>query len=465
MKCCRGSDRASTEPGRRVRHGDLEKRVFVNVSVEHLGPCKKLVRVELSPEEIEETRNKILGELVRKAHLPGFRPGKAPKAVVAKAFSEHIQNELKDRLMPEAYRKAIAQEKLRPIGKPEIEQGILEEGKPFSFTVTVETEPDFELPDYRNLPIRLDTRTVTEEDVAMALESLRAQRARFVDCNQPVQQGHFVVVNYVGTIDGKPITDLAPTARGLAEKKSFWLRVAEDEFIPGFTTQLIGATAGEKRTVTITFPSDFVVEELRGKLANYEVEILTVKEKTLPPLGDELAREYGAENFDALKAGVRHDLELQLAADKKRKIRDQLVATLLGRVNCDLPEEYVLQETRNVIYDIVRANQERGVPKEAIDERKDEIYTVASNSARERVKAMIVLRRIAEQEKITVTKEEIEKRIIQLARRYGVKPEKFAQQLYEKNAIGYIQRELIEEKVLDTLELYARVEEPPSPTR
>jgi len=437
----------------------------VNVSVEHLGPCKKLVRVELSPEEIEETRNKILGELVRKAHLPGFRPGKAPKAVVAKAFSEHIQNELKDRLMPEAYRKAIAQEKLRPIGKPEIEQGILEEGKPFSFTVTVETEPDFELPDYRNLPIRLDTRTVTEEDVAMALESLRAQRARFVDCNQPVQQGHFVVVNYVGTIDGKPITDLAPTARGLAEKKSFWLRVAEDEFIPGFTTQLIGATAGEKRTVTITFPSDFVVEELRGKLANYEVEILTVKEKTLPPLGDELAREYGAENFDALKAGVRHDLELQLAADKKRKIRDQLVATLLGRVNCDLPEEYVLQETRNVIYDIVRANQERGVPKEAIDERKDEIYTVASNSARERVKAMIVLRRIAEQEKITVTKEEIEKRIIQLARRYGVKPEKFAQQLYEKNAIGYIQRELIEEKVLDTLELYARVEEPPSPTR
>ncbi|HOK79114.1 MAG TPA: trigger factor, partial [Verrucomicrobiota bacterium] len=277
-------------------------------------------------------------------------------------------------------------------------------------------------------------------------------------------QGHFVVVNYVGTIDGKPITDFAPTARGLAEKQNFWLRVSEDEFIPGFTTQLIGASAGEKRTVTITFPSDFVVEELRGKLASYEVEILTVKEKTLPPLGDEFAREYGAENLEALKAGVRHDLELQLAADKKRKVRDQLVATLLGRVNCELPEDYVMQETRNVIYDIVRANQERGVPKEAIDERKDEIYTVASNSARERVKAMIVLRRIAEQEKITVTTEEIEQRITQLARRYGVRPDKFAQQLYEKNALGYVTRELIEEKVLDTLELYARVEEPASPT-
>ncbi|HOK79115.1 MAG TPA: trigger factor family protein, partial [Verrucomicrobiota bacterium] len=158
----------------------------MNVSVEHLGPCKKLVRVELSPEEIEETRNKIIDELARKAQLPGFRPGKAPKAIVAKAFHERILSELKDRLIPDAYRKATAQEKLRPIGKPELEQGILQEGKPFSFTVTVETEPDFELPDYRNLPIRADTRTVTEEDVAMALESLRAQRARFVDCNQPV---------------------------------------------------------------------------------------------------------------------------------------------------------------------------------------------------------------------------------------------------------------------------------------
>lgn len=436
----------------------------MNVSVEHLGPCKKLVRVELSPEEVEETRNKIIGELVRKVQLPGFRPGKAPKVVVAKAFNSQIQSELKERLIPEAYRKAMAQEKLRPIGKPELEQGMLEEGKPFSFTVTVETEPDFELPDYRNLPVRLDTRTVTEEDVAMAIESLRAQRAQFVDCNQPVQQGHFVVVNYVGTIEGKPITDFAPTARGLAEKRNFWLRVEEDEFIPGFTTQLIGASAGEKRTVTITFPSDFVVEELRGKLASYEVEILTVKEKALPPLGDELAREYGAENLEALKAGVRHDLELQLAADKKRRVRDQLIATLLGRVNCELPEEYVTQETRNVIYDIVRANQERGVPKEAIDERKDEIYTVASNSARERVKAMIVLRRIAEQEKITVTTEEIQRRVTQLALRYGVRPDKFAQQLYEKNALGYVTRELLEEKVLDALELYARVEEPAPPT-
>ncbi|MCX8108395.1 MAG: trigger factor [Verrucomicrobiae bacterium] len=436
----------------------------MNVSVEHLGPCKKLVRVEVSPDEIQETKKTIVDDLVRRAQLPGFRAGKAPRSVVVNAFRDRITSELKSKLVADSYRKAIKQQNLRPIGKVDVEEGPLEEDKPFTFTVTLETEPDFELPDYRNLPIRADTRTVTEEDVMQALESLRAQCAKFVDCNRPVENGLFVVVNYTGTVDGKPITELAPTARGLAEKKNFWLRVAEDEFIPGFTTQLLGATAGSRRVVNVSFPADFVVPELRNRSATYDVEILQVKEKVLPPMGDELAKEYGAPNFEALKAGVRRDLELQLAADKKKRVRDQLITTLLGRVNCELPEGYVMEETRNVIYDIVRANQERGVPKEAIDQRKDEIYSVASNSARERVKAMIVLRRIAEQEKIEASPVEVQQRILQLAKRYGVKPEKFAQQLYERNAIGYIVREIVEEKVLDTLELYARVEEPPAPT-
>lgn len=436
----------------------------MNVSVEHLSSCKKLVRVELTPEEVEKVRDEVVRDTVRRVNIPGFRPGKAPRSVVMSSFKGHIETELKRKIVPDAYWKAMRQEKLRPMGQPDIEEGVIQEGKPYAITFTVEIEPAFELPDYRNLPIRPDPRTVTEEDVTRALEVLRAEKGRFVDCARQVQRGDYVVVNYTATCDGKPITDVAPTATGLTEKKGFWLHVAEGEFIPGFTEQLVGASAGEQRTVTVTFPSDFVVKELCGRIGVYSVEIVQVKERVFPALGDELAREYGADTFESLKAGVRHDLEMQLAAEKKRRVRDQLVATLLGRVSCDLPEDIVQQETKNVVYDLVRANQERGVPKEAIDERKDEIFTVATNSARERVKATILLRRIAEEEKIEATDDEVAQRIMQLAYRHGIKPQKLAEQLRERNAIGQIRQEILEAKVLDALELYARVEEPPPPT-
>jgi trigger factor len=292
---------------------------------------------------------------------------------------------------------------------------------------------------------------------------LREQKSTFLDLARPVQGGDFVVVNYTGTCEGKPITELAPAARGLTEQKNFWLHVDQDSFVPGFTNQLIGASAGERRTVAVTFPADFVTRELAGKQGVYEVEIVQVKEKQLPDLNDGFAKSFGAEDLEKLRAGVRRDLEAELRSKQKRQVRDQLVATLLGRVTLELPESMVLQETRSVVYDIVRANQERGVPKESIDERKDEIYSVANNSARERVKATIVLGRIAEKEGITATKEEIMQRVLQLSAHYQIKPDKLLKQLQEQGGLAQIQQQIVEAKVLDALELYANVEEGPAP--
>ncbi|HOY59837.1 MAG TPA: trigger factor, partial [Verrucomicrobiota bacterium] len=357
------------------------------------------------------------------------------------------------------YREAIEQHKLRPITRPEIEETPWELGQPFAFTATVETEADFEVPDYRGLPVRRDNRTVTDEDLERALGMLREQKPVFVDLDRPVQPGDFVVVNYTGTCEGKPITDIAPTARGLTEQKNFWLQVQTGSFIPGFTDPLVGATAGESRVVTVTFPDDFVTRELVGKQAVYQVEIVQVKERRTPELDDAFARSYGAESVEVLRAGVRQDLELELKEKQQRQIRDQLVATLLGRVSFDLPESLVENETRNVVFDIVKANQERGVAKEAIDERKDEIYSVANNSAKERVKAMLLLNRIAEKEGITATSQELTQRVLELAARYQIKPDKLVKQLQERGALPQIQRQIIEAKVLNALELYAKIED------
>jgi len=196
-----------------------------------------------------------------------------------------------------------------------------------------------------------------------------------------------------------------------------------------------------------------------GKQAVYQVEIVQVKERRIPELDDAFAGSYGAENLEALRAGVRQDLELELKEKQQRQVRDQLVATLLGRVSFELPEALVENETRNVVFDIVKANQERGVAKEAIDERKDEIYSVANNSARERVKAMLLLNRIAEKEGITATSQELTQRVLELAARYQIKPDKLAKQLQERGALPQIQRQIIEAKVLNALELYAKIED------
>src|SRR5262249_20982195 len=264
-----------------------------------------------------------------------------------------------------------------------------------------ETAPEFELPEYKGLPVRREMAIVTEEDIERALQVLREQRAIYTDVEREVKEGDFAVVNYTGTCDGRPITETAPTPRGLTEKKGFWLHVQKDSFIPGFTEQLVGAKAGEKRTLTVEFPAQSVAAQLAGKQGVYEVEIVQVKEKGLPEVNDEFAKSYGAADLAKLRAGVGTDLQSELNQKIKRSVRDQLLRELLNRVKCELPESIVLNETRSAVYDIVRENQQRGVAKATIEQQKDQIFSVANTSAKDRIKAAFILGRIAEKEGIT----------------------------------------------------------------
>src|SRR5262249_20775263 len=156
--------------------------------------------------------------------------------------------------------------------------------------------PEFELPEYKGLPVTREMASVTEADVERAFNVLREQRITYKDVARPAQADDIVVVNYSGTTDGKPLVEIAPTARGLTQQKGFWLQIQAGCFIPCFTEQLMGTAGGDKRTVTVDFPPDFVAPALSGKKGVYEVEILQVKERVLPEPNDDFARAYGAEN-------------------------------------------------------------------------------------------------------------------------------------------------------------------------
>jgi trigger factor len=235
--------------------------------------------------------------------------------------------------------------------------------------------------------------------------------------------------------------------------------VKPDSFIPGFATQLVGAKAGDKRTVNVDFPQDFVTPQLAGKKAAYEVEVVEVKEKSVPPIDDAFAKNYGAENLAALREGVRRDLQNELNTKQSRSVRGQVVKTLLDQVKVELPESLVAQETRNVVYQIVQENQERGVSKEAIDSQKDEIYKASNNTAKERVKASFVFQKIAEKEGIRVPPEEVNARIYALSQQYQMAPDKFAKELEKRNGVQEIWSQLLNEKVIDFLQQNARIED------
>jgi trigger factor len=235
------------------------------------------------------------------------------------------------------------------------------------------------------------------------------------------------------------------------------MHVQPGSFIPGFTDQLIGAQAGERRTVNVEFPADFVASELAGKKGVYEVEIVQVKEKVLPEVDDAFAKSFGAEGVEKLREGVRRDLQNELEFKQRRTLRNQIVRSLLDSVQFELPESIVLGETKNVIYDIVKENQDRGISKEVIDQQKNEIYNVASNSAKDRVKASFILNKIAEQEGLKVTETELTQHILHLAQQNNIRPEKFVKQLRERNGINALHEQILSAKVLDFLQEQAQI--------
>jgi len=433
----------------------------VNVTVENLAPCKKLVRVEVEVQKVDEAFDKVTKDFQRQASLPGFRPGKAPRDMVMRKYSKDIEGEVKSQLLSDSYKKAVEEQKLDVLGQPDIEEIQFIRGQPFQFAATIETAPEFELPEYKGIPIKRETRSVTDEDVERALEALRQPRTTFTTVERPAQAGDIVVVNYTGTCEGKPITEIAPTAKGLTEHKNFWVEIGAKAFIPGFDDQLLGAKAGEKRTVNVDFPADFVTPQLAGKKAVYETEVVEVKEKALPAIDDAFAKQYGAENLEKLRAGVRRDLENELSYKQNRDTRNQLVRSLLNRVNFELPESAVAHETRNVVYDLVQENAKRGVSRETIEKQKEQIYSAATQGAKERVKVAFLIQKIAEKEDIKVSQEEIAMRINHLAGLYQIPAEKFLKDLQKRNGLIEIYDQVMNEKVLDLLQQNAKVEEVP----
>ena len=429
------------------------------VTVENTAPCRKTLRVEVDAARVAGTRAEIVQEFRKFASLPGFRPGKAPEPMVEKRYGTEIDEELRKRLIPESYREALAEQKLKVVGYPQVESVEYERGRPLVYTAAVDTAPEFPLPEYKSIPLKKKPVAVKDEDISKTLESLREQQADFVPVEgRALRTGDFAVINYSGVSDGKPIGELAPEAKDLGENKDFWLLISSESFLPGFCDQLVGAQAGEKRQALVDFPTDFPQKPLAGRKATFFVDIVAIKEKKLPEVNDEFSKKLGAENVEKLNESIRKSLQAEAEQQQNADLRRQIVDYLLSKVAFDLPDTLVQQETRSIIYDVVRENSLRGATKEQLEEKKNEIFGFASKSAQDRLRTSFILDAIAQAEKIEVEETEVEQRIRQLAQRSRTTPDKLKAQLTEKGGLEEMKEQILVSKTLDFLVANAKIE-------
>src|SRR2546429_960728 len=286
--------------------------MLMKVQVEKKPESVSTLKIELPPDEVSKEWDTIANSFARFAKIPGYRPGKAPRAVIDKRFRKEIQDELTKKLVSKSYHDAVEQEQLRVASLTNIEEIEFGEDKSMRFRATVVTAPEFELPDYKNIPVQLPDGKVSNAEVEAAIERLRDQSADFVDVPERASQmGDFAVLDFEGSIENKPISEIAPQAsKNLHGGKKFWLHVAPENFLPKFCEQLIGLKPGETRLVIVDFPNDFPVKELAGKKADYAVTLREVKEKMRPPIDDALAAKLvPGKTLDALREMIEHDLE------------------------------------------------------------------------------------------------------------------------------------------------------------
>jgi trigger factor len=434
---------------------------FMKVDVEKQPGSVSTLQIELPPEEVSKEWDAIANSFARFAKIPGYRPGKAPRAVIEKRFRKEIQDELTKKLISKSYHEAIEQEQLRVASLANIEDVQLGEDKSMRFRATVVTAPEFELPEYKSISVQLPETKISESEIDAALERLRDQSADFVDVpERGLEMGDFAVIDFEGSSEGKAISEIAPQAsKNLHGGKKFWLRLASDNFLPKFCEQVVGQKRGEMRAVTVDFATDFPVKELAGKKANYEVTVREIKQKVLPVLDDVFAAKLIPEKTLAdLRRIVERDLAHEKAHERERAKEGQVVKYLHERIQFELPPALLKNETRRILADLVQRNRERGVPDQMLKDKEKELIETAAGLATHRLKTNFILHRIAERESIKVSQEDINARLREEAARYNVPLEKMRKEWQEYDGLDALAEQILLGKTLDFLKANVSVE-------
>ena len=431
----------------------------MKVKVEKTGPCRKQLTVEVPADVVTAEFAKVIEAWARGVRIQGFRQGKAPPALVAGHYAKEIGEEVKERLIAGSYKEALKQENLNPVMIFDLDV-TMKKGTPMTYKVTLDVPPEFKLPKYKGICLKNNPIEVTDEQVQSRLDMLLDQCAKYEPVEgRPVQKSDLAQIDYKGICDGKPVGDLDKQAAGLGQGKDFWVMADENAFLPGFDTALLGLSVGDHKEIPVAFPADFKVKALAGRTALYQVSLKGIREKQRPTVDAALLKELKVDSETALRAKFREMLLEEARFREKERLKNEVCRLLLAKTSLEIPESMVQEETRTMFASMVRENLTRGMTREQVEGQRDQLLSVATKSAGEKVKLGYILHRVAEEEKITVADTEVDAAIQQMSARYRITPDELRKKLEEKKELESVSHEVRMNKTLEMILENAKIGE------
>jgi len=420
----------------------------MQVSVESSEGLERRMKVELPVDQVNEAVEKRLKEIARTAKLDGFRPGKVPLSIVRKRFAADVRNEVFGELVQSSYFQALAQENLQPAGEPVVEPLEMSEG--MGYTATFEVMPEIELQSLADKTITRSVAQVTDADVDEMIEKLRKQRATWSDVEREARDGDQLTINFKGFIDGEAFD--GGSADGVP------LVLGSNSMIEGFESGLLGAKAGESRTLELQFPDDYRVENLAGKAATFEVEVVKVAEQVLPELDEEFAKAFGVNEggYEGLLKEIRSNMERELEEKIRGLLKDQAMELLLEAHPIEVPKAMVQQEAQ-ALQQQTKANMAQA----GQNSQMELPLSLFEDQARRRVALGLIVGEVVRQNDIQLDEDRLRAKIEQFAQSYE-QPQEVIDYYYDENnkqQLGTVANVVLEEQVVDWVLEQAKIED------
>jgi len=406
--------------------------------------CKHEFEITVPLDQIQAETDRIVANIQKRANLPGFRPGKAPASLIRKRFQSEIRQDVLESILPKAFRAKADEDHLEVVGTPNVTDVHFHDNEPLRFKAEFEVAPTIELKEYRELPIPYEEKPVTDEDIAGRVESLRIQKAEFVNEDpRPLGDGDYAVVSLksVGGLDGPPI-----------ENNEMVLHLGDAETMPEFTENLRGMSPEEEKEFDVTYPEDYAQDRIAGKTVRFKVTVKAVRRRELPELNDEFARDLGDyQNLEELREAIRKAIaaENQYAAQQEAKVK--LVDELVNNHDFPIPEAFIDRQIQAQVEGYMREIAGRGVDPNTLKLDWEQIKKSQREKAIRDVKGSLLLEKVANTESIHTTNDEVDREIQRFARQER-EPAAAIRMRFEKDGtLGRIASRIRTEKTLNFL--------------
>jgi trigger factor len=419
---------------------------------------KREIQVEIPAADVARETETLIQKYQKLARIPGFRTGHAPASIIKQRFAEGIKSDVVEALVPRYFRKETDKLGLMPVSQPRVSDLHVHDGEPLTFKASFEVMPTIRVEDYKELRADKPDISVTDEEVEQSLKNLQEQRATFTTIEgSPLGDGDFAQVS----LDGKPKDEAAsvdsskpgPTGSNPVHMDDILVEIGGQGTMPEFTENLRGASAGDERTFDVRYPQDFSDQRLAGKTFTYTVKVKGIKQKSLPELNDEFAKALGEfADLAEVRKRIREGMEAEKKHNAEREAKDKLVAELVKRNDFEVPEALVEHQIDIRLDRGLRALAAQGMKTE--DMKKMDLNRLRGgqrDQAVQEVKAVLLLEKIAEEEKIEVSDAEIDREVVALAEQSKQTPEAIRSRLTRDGALDRIRNRIRNEKTLDFL--------------